>query len=216
MTAVRRLDPYAELGIGPGADPATVRKAYRRRARETHPDHGGDPDSFQRVKRASLVLLDPAKRAKFDASGEVEGDAPDNAVADVMVAVAQLLDSVMFDIGNSGGDPARVDLLAAIGDVARKAKAGIAQNRRSVEKHLELSLRIERRFRLKAKGGGPNRMEALMQARIGAQRATLDNFKREDAKLDRALLFLKDYAFDHDAPAPHPMMGMPQFRFGSL
>ena len=53
----------AALGVRAGADAASVRAAYRDRARECHPDlHPGNPDalgSFVAVTAAKGLLLDP-------------------------------------------------------------------------------------------------------------------------------------------------------------
>ena len=47
------------LGVGPDADESVVRRAYRERAKETHPDtEGGDEDEFKRVNRAYERLSD--------------------------------------------------------------------------------------------------------------------------------------------------------------
>jgi len=43
---------FAELGLDPDADAATVKRAYRDRAKEVHPDAGGDEDAFKRVQEA--------------------------------------------------------------------------------------------------------------------------------------------------------------------
>jgi hypothetical protein len=40
------------LGLAPGADPEDVRRAFRQRALETHPDHGGDAAEYLRVRAA--------------------------------------------------------------------------------------------------------------------------------------------------------------------
>lgn len=52
----RQLDApaaaYEVLGLPSGADEAAVRRAYRRRVKEVHPDHGGDEREFQRVQAA--------------------------------------------------------------------------------------------------------------------------------------------------------------------
>jgi hypothetical protein len=46
-------EAYATLGLDPGADEAAVRRAYRERAKETHPDTGdGDEDEFKEVTAA--------------------------------------------------------------------------------------------------------------------------------------------------------------------
>ena len=49
---------YDVLGLPHGADEEAVRRAYRRRVKEVHPDQGGDEEEFQRVQEA----YDAAKR----------------------------------------------------------------------------------------------------------------------------------------------------------
>ena len=65
------FDPYATLGIRPGADADQVRKAYRRLARQHHPDRSGDRRTTERMKainRAWAILSDATRRADHDAS----------------------------------------------------------------------------------------------------------------------------------------------------
>ena len=50
------MNPYQILGVTPGASRDEVRRAWRRRALETHPDHGGDDASFSLVHRAYALL----------------------------------------------------------------------------------------------------------------------------------------------------------------
>lgn len=47
----------AVLGIPPGAPPDAVRRAYRARLRETHPDLGGSEEEVRRVIAAGKRLL---------------------------------------------------------------------------------------------------------------------------------------------------------------
>lgn len=58
---------YAILGVEPGADDDTIRRAGRRRQRESHPDLGGSAEEFTRVRLALEVLSDPRHRAEHDA-----------------------------------------------------------------------------------------------------------------------------------------------------
>lgn len=51
-------EAYETLDIEPGADLEAVREAYRERAKETHPDLGGDPEAFIRVREAYERLRD--------------------------------------------------------------------------------------------------------------------------------------------------------------
>jgi hypothetical protein len=43
---------FGVLGLEPGASRAEVRRAYRQRVKEVHPDHGGDEEEFHRVREA--------------------------------------------------------------------------------------------------------------------------------------------------------------------
>jgi hypothetical protein len=57
--------PHALLGIVPGAPLDEVKAAFRRKALEHHPDHGGDPAAFMAVKRAyDGIVRRRARRAR--------------------------------------------------------------------------------------------------------------------------------------------------------
>ncbi|HUA96378.1 MAG TPA: J domain-containing protein [Acidimicrobiales bacterium] len=49
--------PWAVLGLAEGASCQDVRRAFRRRAKESHPDRGGDGREFAAVVRAAHDLL---------------------------------------------------------------------------------------------------------------------------------------------------------------
>lgn len=64
---------YDALGVAEDATPADIKRAYRRLARELHPDHNPDPaaaDRFKAVAHAYEVLSDPAKRHYYDVTGQ--------------------------------------------------------------------------------------------------------------------------------------------------
>jgi len=65
-------DLYEILGIERDANDEDIRKAYRRLARELHPDVNAEPRSEERFKEvagAYEILSDPEKRARYDAFG---------------------------------------------------------------------------------------------------------------------------------------------------
>jgi hypothetical protein len=63
---MRVPDHYAALGIQSTADASDIRKAYKKRALQTHPDKGGDEEEFKRVGAAYAVLSDQDKRRDYD------------------------------------------------------------------------------------------------------------------------------------------------------
>ena len=66
-------DYYATLGVPKTATQADIKKAYRRLARELHPDTNQDPDAEKRFKDANeahAVLSDTEKRKQYDELGE--------------------------------------------------------------------------------------------------------------------------------------------------
>ena len=70
-------DPYQTLGVTKGATEADIKKAYRKLAKELHPDRNTNnpkaAERFGQVTSAYDLLSDKDKRARFD-RGEIDGD----------------------------------------------------------------------------------------------------------------------------------------------
>lgn len=66
------LDYYKTLGVSPDAPQDEIKRAYRRLARELHPDTNPDPTAEARFKEVALAyetLCDPARRRQYDQFG---------------------------------------------------------------------------------------------------------------------------------------------------
>lgn len=67
------VDLYDILGVSPRADEATIKRAFRRKARRYHPDRNPDDpqaeDQFKRALAAFEILSDPQRRRSWDRWG---------------------------------------------------------------------------------------------------------------------------------------------------
>ncbi|WVZ78491.1 hypothetical protein U9M48_026194 [Paspalum notatum var. saurae] len=83
--AARAQTHYEVLGVGAGASTGEIRAAYRRLAREVHPDAaaGSGNEGFIRLHAAYAALADPDERARYDRAVAVRRAAEAPPVASV-------------------------------------------------------------------------------------------------------------------------------------
>ncbi|CAK9026554.1 DnaJ protein homolog (DNAJ-1) [Durusdinium trenchii] len=77
------VEYYELVGCAQDASPEEIKKAYRKAALRLHPDRGGDPEDFKKMKAAYDVISDPNKRKMYDNMGPdavkvMEGQMPGN------------------------------------------------------------------------------------------------------------------------------------------
>lgn len=98
-------DYYALLGVDRGASAEDIKRAYRKRARELHPDANPDDPSaearFKEVAEAYEVLSDPNKRSRYDRFGTVNG--PGSTGGDPFGGGISDLFEAFFNMGGGGG-----------------------------------------------------------------------------------------------------------------
>jgi curved DNA-binding protein CbpA len=70
MNKLLTMTFYEDLGVDEEATSEELKKAYRKRASETHPDKGGDEEEFKKVQHAYEILKDPQKREYYDRTGQ--------------------------------------------------------------------------------------------------------------------------------------------------
>ncbi len=103
-------DYYDLLGVGRDADNDTLKRAYRRLARQYHPDINKEPgaeDRFKEIGRAYEVLGDPQKRARYDQFGEAGlGGAGMPDMGD-MGGFADLFETFFSGFGGAGNTSGR-------------------------------------------------------------------------------------------------------------
>lgn len=91
---------YDSLGVDKTASQEAIRAAYRKKAREHHPDKGGEVGKFQEIQTAYDVLSDAGRRAQYDKTGET-GQGPSlesQALSYLSALLTQFLDAVNLDV----------------------------------------------------------------------------------------------------------------------
>lgn len=206
------LDPYAELGLDKNASQADVRKAYRKRSKDAHPDTGGSEAEFGRIATALAVLSDPKRRDHYDKTGKIEDIGPDNTDQQAWAIISQMMDEIV----GQAEHPQRVDIPGTMHTAMQKGVAKyraaliVLDNKRAGVRKLEG--RWKRKARKAAKKGeppGPNMMENLLRASLVAIERQEQPIKDELAKVTRALELLGEYDFDREARQDDPWAGAP-------
>ena len=138
--ATAAKDLYATLGVSKGAPADEIKKAYRRLAREHHPDKNpGDASAeerFKEIQTAYDVLSDPEKRKAYDQFGSAAGRKG-------------------FDPSGGGfnfeGDFNAADLGDLFGGIFGRGRGG-AQQRTRAERGSDLEVRVNLSFEDSLKG----------------------------------------------------------------
>lgn len=144
-------DLYEILGVSKDASESEIKKAYRRRARELHPDvnkAADAEDQFKELNEAYDVLSDPNKRAQYDRFGTIPGAAGggygggsgyvdfDDLFGGGFGGMGDIFSSFFGGQGGQGGRPARkegrdmgVGLRITLEEVARGVEKEIVYDR---------------------------------------------------------------------------------------
>lgn len=138
-------DYYEILGVDRSAGEDEIKKAFRRRARELHPDVNPSPDAEAQFKAAATayeVLSDPRRRQVYDRYGEEGlsgaggGGGPDFA----NVSFQDLFDSLFAGAGFGGGSPFGRQGPAAGDDVGVVVEIEFAESASGVEREVSFEV----------------------------------------------------------------------------
>lgn len=189
------MDPYETLGVARKATKKQITKAFRRRAMETHPDRRGDPAEFRQVHQAYRILSDEARRKKYDQTGTIDEEAPDNSLAHALELLLQIFNTVAEGLIGQGRDPRREDLVAYMQNFIRRVFMEADKARDMIRRHKAFCAEAAKRFEVKE---GRNYLAEGLLFQVGAADKRLEGIDLDCKQHQAALDILKDYSFRVD------------------
>ena len=134
-------DLYATLGVNRNARPETIRRRYRKLAKECHPDKcPGDAEAaarFKAIAQAFEILNDAAKRAHYDATGELPNTAHDDPLrAAALAELGGVYKGVIAGDLQTGRNPAARHVVNEMRTRLVSSKSAAAEELRKAEKLL--------------------------------------------------------------------------------
>jgi curved DNA-binding protein CbpA len=204
--SVKNLNPYEELGLRTDASVDEVKAAYRKRAKEVHPDaNPGDaeaPEKLHRATTAMSVLLDPARRSKYDRTGTIDEEQPDNSRAGALQLIEAFIEKKVADYINGNFaptlDPRRGDMVQEFRDQMNAEISNAAAALIQWDKAKRFLKDMAKRFRGK-KPNGP--IERAFQARLARTEESVRQLKEAGEVRRVAITIVAEYEFEWDRPS---------------
>jgi DnaJ-class molecular chaperone len=195
------MDYYKILGVGKKATVEEIKKAHRRRSRETHPDkavagdydaHRDNAEEFRRVQRAYHLLSDAAARQRYDETGDdAEVKSEDNLALEMLAGMA--LDLVAQD--------APENLVEKMRQLVRRDQENIMAQKANTLRMANKFRRAAKRFRRKA-GEEGNVFVMALERKAEQLEAATKKCDLDLALTNKMLELLEGYEYVVNGGAP--------------
>lgn len=136
------MNLYETLGVKKDAGPGEIKSAYRKKAKENHPDAGGDKGTFQDISRAYGILSNPEKKDHYDRTGESEAPNEDQIINGELVKIFNsIVESNSF---NHEHEDVFKEMRKIIDSKSKETKDSIENAKRLLSKFNAILKRIEK------------------------------------------------------------------------
>ncbi len=192
------IDPYEILGVDRDAGDDAIKAAYRRQAKTTHPDSGGDAGAFLLGQKALELLLDPLRRKVFDATG-YDPELADPTDLQGLLVIEKLVNDIVLDEREPGTFDPLARMRASLAGDIRKAQF----HAREMAGH---GARIERHLQRLSSRPATDILGYMLKARIEAISKAIRETTKQIEATERALEMLETYSYELDAQGDGPAL----------
>jgi curved DNA-binding protein CbpA len=188
---------YDVVGVSPQAAKEEIKSVFRAKAKMMHPDKGGNPVEFDKLKRAFDVLKDPTKRKRYDETGRttaslVDEDRIRSFFVQTMLAVVEAADPM-----GRTDDPAHEDIHAKLIFTISNNLGELQTQEQTITKKLKRAGQLRKRFKLKD-GLSFNPVEEGLIAQIRRLEKELESTKDKEELTKAVLETLGKYNYEVD------------------
>lgn len=203
------MDLYKELGLDKNAGDAEIKKAYRAKAFDSHPDRvKGREHDFKAVAMAYRVLSDPVRRKYYDETGGIKKDENKNAIvyARLIMLFQQFLEKVITGEKNYKSN----DVFKLMERAITEGIAGIKTDQEKIGARIKIMCEIEARIKYKKEKDNIFINYLVDQRRL--LNARVEELSAE-VKISRdCLKFLKGFKYQIETEAYDPAINWGTFR----
>jgi curved DNA-binding protein CbpA len=198
-------DLYAVLGVSRFAAIARIKEAYRAKAKEFHPDVGGDAEVFAALTAAYEILSDPDRRARYDRDGVVDGAPIDEATTKALGIIEQMLTQALAQLGADG--KVYNDVVAKMREALADSRAALVTNMAEAKATASRIREFAKRFNIAE--GKKNFLAGMLEFKAAQQDRRAAEMEKPLVWHDRAAEILADFSFEHDLEQVHQLSNGP-------
>lgn len=195
---------YRLLGVDPGATPEEIKRAYRKTAMIVHPDHGGDKETFNRVRLAREILRDKNRRERYDRTGDASETVVDNDLAQAMELLSQLVMGALEFSMKNDCDILSLDILGSFKNTLRvkikEFQESIDGNLVAIRSLERLAKKFNRRQKKKKDDAQPpNILRNVVDGNIRLLKTSNDQARDKIRHIEIAIGLIDDHTFERSA-----------------
>lgn len=178
------FNPYDILGLDPSASEEEIKQAFRKAAKEAHPDReGGSAERMSLINQAYQLLCDPGRRAAYDAG---------HGTAQVIPLERRAKDFLLHLAGMVIRAPLHINMVVALMQGITNQQQALKESRVKTLAEIEgLRQRLRR-----LKGPPENFLEDLIKNEIAKGEALLLTYDSDELVMVKALEILRDFSWE--------------------